>query len=269
MTSGFRRRQGALLIGVLLFGALNACGSGDPDDAPSSQVPVGVQSQPATTDQQGSAALSLQAPQPAEVPVLSFIPPATTEAPPPRAHIAVDSKIELAPELGLGLATPSVLRQVVQVGLAAPTDLAAAISGSLFYTDRLQGLFVLRPGTPSRPVPLPGSIGAGVALEMLAVAVDPEFMRNRFVYVFARTKAAGSDIRRVVRLALDDSNEKVVDHREILTVTAGEASCGTNSGSQQAGGGLRFGPDGFLYVGLGDGCVADAPQSPRHLAGRY
>ena len=160
---------------------------------------------------------------------------------------------------------PSVLRQTIASGLAAPTDMAFSSDGILFYTERLQGLFVQRPGQPAAPLFAPKELAAGGSLGMLSVAVDPDFTRNRFVFIFVKTVADGVDAGRVVRLTLDETSAKVIDRREILIVVADPPAA---RGAPQVGGGLRFGPDGFLYVGLGDGRAATTPQSPSQLTGK-
>lgn len=142
--------------------------------------------------------------------------------------------------------------------------MAFSSDGVLFYTERLRGLFAQRPGHPALPLFTPKDIAAAGTLGMLSVAVDPEFTRNRFVFVVVKTPAEGVDATRVIRLTLDESSTKVIDRRDILVATA-EASA---RGTTQVGGGLRFGPDGFLYVGLGDGRMAAAAQSPSHLTGK-
>lgn len=99
------------------------------------------------------------------------------------------------------------------------------------------------------------------------MAVDPEFSRNRFVYVFMRASPEGLESSRVVRLTMDDSHIKVLDRRDIVVATDA-ASDSTRSSEPHFGGALRFGPDGYLYVGLGDGRSAMTPQSPNKLAGK-
>lgn len=247
--------------------AVTACGDGDSPPRSATQEPLSAQAQDVSVDPQATTAPSLPTPAPADVPVLSSVPPATTDEPPPRAPISGPSKIALSTGVLAGMVAPSVIRQTVAAGLVAPTDLAFTIDGVLFYTERLQGLFVQRPGQAALPLFAPPDLSVGGSLGMLAVAVDPEFVRNRFVYVFIRAVVAGTDSSRVVRLALDDGYGKVLDQRDILLIAA-PAPADASRSPQQAGGGLRFGPDGLLYVGIGDNRVAGAPQSPQQLAGK-
>lgn len=254
-------RGAGLAICAVAF--LAACGSGDAPPSETSQEPLLAQAQSVSEDPQASTAPALPTPVSADVPVLQSVPPAPADETPTRAPNAGSTKLPLASDAGLVM--PSVLRQTVAAGLAAPTDMAFSTDGILFYTERLQGLFVQRPGQPAAPLFAPKELGAGGSLGMLSVAVDPDFTRNRFVYVFVKTVADRVDAGRVVRLTLDESSAKVVDRREILVAVSEPPAV---RGAPQAGGGLRFGPDGFLYVGLGDGRAAATPQSPLQLRGK-
>gem|GEM_PF-4185708 len=253
-------RRLAWIATLSALAAVSACGSGDSPPHDAAQEPAAAQTKNILEDPQPSTAQALPAPAPADIPVLRSIPPATSDEPPPSAPLSGTAKIALAPKAGLLM--PSVLRQTVAAGLVAPTDMGFSSDGVLFYTERLQGLFVQRRGQSASLLFSPKELRAAGSLGMLSLAVDPEFARNRYLYVFVKAINEGVDASRVIRLTVDETLTKVVDRRDILVV-ASEASAGSVAGSApQAGGGLRFGPDGFLYVGVGDGRAAIAPQSP-------
>ncbi|MCX8003847.1 MAG: PQQ-dependent sugar dehydrogenase [Burkholderiaceae bacterium] len=141
--------------------------------------------------------------------------------------------------------------------LEAPQDLAFAPDGTLFVTERRKGLAVRRTdGTVARVF----APKAGDAL--FGVAVDPQFARNRFVYVFLFTAEAEA---RVARLKLDAAYA-VTERTDILR--AAGAARGGSADEAHAGGALRFGPDGWLYVAIGDLLDASAPQAGTALAGK-
>lgn len=146
------------LAWIATLATLSACGSGDSPSGPAAPEPVAAQTQSVSEDPQASTALALPTPAPADVPVLQSIPPATNDETPTRAPTAGSTKLPLA---GAGLAMPSVLRQTIASGLAAPTDMAFSSDGILFYTERLQGLFVQRPGQPAAPLFAPKELAAG------------------------------------------------------------------------------------------------------------
>ncbi len=247
---------------------LTACGGGDaPTLKPSSQ-PLALQGPTGANNQFASTATSLLAPVQSEAPVLRAIPPAPQEGPPPRLPAAGPIPLDSSSKLPTGLVAPSMVRQTVLSGLKSPTDLVFATDGVLLFTDRELGLFSRLPRGEAVRVFAPKDLVTAGSNGMLALAIDPEFQRNRFVYVFMRSSTGGRESSRVVRVTIDTTFTKVGERRDILVVDTGAQTDGAGSGDSHLGGGLRFGPDGLLYVGMGDGRSAISPQSPQKLAGK-
>ena len=201
---------------------------------------------------------------------------------PPRLPAAPGSKIALDSELGLGVASPSVLRQVVAAALETPTDIAPAPDGTLFFTERKKGLSVQRVGQPASKLFAPADLepGPGAAGGMHSVAVDPRFAVNRHVYIFMRSNAEGRPASRVVRLTLDGALASVAERRDIVVIAdvapattapitvAATATSAPPTAGRHLGGVLRFGPDGHLYVAVGDARVPHAAQATAALHGK-
>ncbi len=248
--------------------ALIACGGGDVSTP--KPLPVAIQVSNDATNQFASTAQSLlpPTPAPAEAPMLRSIPPAPREGPPPRAPSTGPIPLDASQKVAPGLVAPSMVHQTVLGGLKSPTDLAFTVDRALLFTDRVQGLFARSPGGEVVRLFAPKDLAIAGPSGMLALAVDPEFQRNRYVYVFMRSSADGRESSRVVRITLDASYTRTSDRRDILVTEADAASDGARSGDPHFGGSLRFGPDGFLYVGLGDERSAPGPQSPQKLAGK-
>ncbi len=244
---------------------LAACGGGDTARDALAREPVMASPQSIAGDRQASMAQALPAPEAADVPVLTSVPPATTDEPPTR--LAAAASATTARASGARLVTPSIRRQTVATGLASPTDIALTHDGLLFHVERLQGLFVHRPGQRAVRVFEPRELAAAAAVEMLSVAADPDFARHRFVYVLARTVADGVGALRVIRLNLDESVARVVDRRQILVTAVDAQSTPAGRATPPSGGALRFGPDGFLYVGLGARGPAALPDAPAQRVG--
>ena len=97
---------------------------------------------------------------------------------------------------------------------------------------------------------------------LLGLAFHPDFASNGLAYV-SYVDPAGAGLRFVTAefsspdggLTLDPASARVV-----LSVFLESAS--------RVGGGIAFGPDRFLYIGVGDGDAADASQDPATLLGK-
>lgn len=90
---------------------------------------------------------------------------------------------------------------------------------------------------------------AGGEQGLLGLAFDPRYGANRFVYV-NYTDSSGDT--RVVRYRTNGTRALPASARLLLRI---DQPYGNHNG-----GGLAFGPDGFLYVGTGDGGSAGDPE---------
>ena len=248
--------------------ALASCGSGDEPVAQTPPTPTAEQFGATAGSQFASSALALPAPVAAETPMMESSPPAPTDEPLRRAPQSSGDRLNLGKGMSTGLMIPSILRRTIIGGLAAPTDLAVASDGTLFYTERGKGLFVIRAGAGASPVFAPDDLAKRGSSGMLAVALDPEFSRNQFAYVFMRSTITGIEDSRVVRVKIDTTYARALDRRDILIVVNGSAPTEPRTDEPHYGGALRFGPDGHLYVGVGDGRAAKVAQSRNSLAGK-
>ena len=145
-------------------------------------------------------------------------------------------------------------------GLAAPTGLGFAPDGRLFVAERPGRVRVVQDG---RLAPEPAlTLGTTLVPEetlLLGLTLDPEFDRNHFVYLLqARSGPGASRVGRIVR------------YREVEN-TLGEAVVLLDDvplSALDGGGALRFGPDGLLYVALGDAGAGDAAQDLASYRGK-
>jgi glucose/arabinose dehydrogenase len=85
---------------------------------------------------------------------------------------------------------------------------------------------------------------------MLSVAFDPDFASSRLLYVYFT--GADQDQHVVEFKAGDDGIVEEGSRREVLRMD--------DFASNHNGGLLLFGPDGHLYIGTGDGGIADDPE---------
>lgn len=94
---------------------------------------------------------------------------------------------------------------------------------------------------------------------LLGLAFDPGFTENRFVYIYHTQKAPpGSDddsVAILTRLRWDSATDKLDPASAKIVLEVGQPFKAHNGGM------LAFGPDNFLYVGLGDGGDGGDPRN--------
>jgi glucose/arabinose dehydrogenase len=149
----------------------------------------------------------------------------------------------------------------VATGLASPTAMAFAPDGRLFVAEQGGSLRIVKNGTllatPFLTVPTTATGERG----LLGVAFDPGFATNNFVYVYY-TAATPNTHNRVSRFTA--SGDRAVAGSEMPILDLNPLSGATNHN----GGAIHFGPDGKLYVAVGDNASGSNAQSFSNLLGK-
>ena len=157
----------------------------------------------------------------------------------------------------LSCAGAAVTLREVASGLNQPVAVAHAGDGSgrLFVT--LQGgQVVIFDGERVLPRPfldLRDRVGSGGERGLLSIAFHPDFARNRLFFA-NYTDLAGDTVISRFRAARRNPNVALSrSERRVLAVPQPYAN--------HNGGQLQFGPDGFLYIGMGDGGSGGDPEN--------
>ena len=167
---------------------------------------------------------------------------------PPPAHAAVEPP---------GL----VVETTFLTGLDRPWDVGFLPDGTMFVTERAGRLKVRMPDGTVNLVAAPPDLQLGGEGGMLGLAVDPLFATNRFVYTCFSSNLGGPD-NRVARWTVNPTFDGFTARTDIV-VGLTYANGGRHSGCRP-----RFGPDGALWIGTGDGAVGTNPQSLTSLGGK-
>jgi glucose/arabinose dehydrogenase len=151
--------------------------------------------------------------------------------------------------------------QKVLSGFSLPVFLSGAGDGSgrLFIVCQTGEIFVIRDGVVlgepfvnlSRQVSGPSQPGSYSERGLLGLAFHPRFQENGFFYVNYTDLDGNTVISRYTALPGEDRADPQSEVR-LLIVEQPYAN--------HNGGMLAFGPDGYLYIGLGDGGSAGDPQ---------
>ena len=141
-------------------------------------------------------------------------------------------------------------------GLAAPTAIANAGDGSgrLFVTEGDGTIAVLQDGGVAEEsfLDITDRVGAsGSEQGLLGLAFAPDFAESRLYYVYYTDLDGNTVVSRFT--ASDDGGTTDPATEEILLQQ--EQPYANHNGGQ-----LAFGPDGYLYIGLGDGGSQGDPQ---------
>jgi len=170
-----------------------------------------------------------------------------------------------------------VSRTVVMSGLNNPWDIAFASDGTMLFTEKCRGLSARTPDGTVRF--LFGTTGSSLEASdffcqgqsgMLGLALDPDFVENRQVYVYMSSNKDNIKTNRVVRITVDKNYRVAGNRKDIITDIPFKQSRSRWGGAgAHSGGRIRFSPfDGFLYVTTGDNHNGSLPQDLSRLGGK-
>lgn len=172
--------------------------------------------------------------------------------------------LQVAPPLEEGVEElePGFVAERIADGVDIPVKLALAPDGRAFFTELQTGrVRILRADGSIAPTPFTTlSVLVGGERGLLGIALSPDFATDGHVFVLACVPASDGhpDRKQIVRYTEVDGvgtdPRVIVDDLPV--------------GSLHNGGDLEFGPDGMLYVSLGDVTVESLAQTDGALAGR-
>lgn len=172
----------------------------------------------------------------------------------------------------LGSASPAsaatVVLKPVASGLSKPVLVTNAHDGSgrLFIVEKTGKIRVMKNGAllPTPLIDLTSQVSTGSEQGLLGLAFHPSFKTNGLFYVDF-TRLNGDTVIDQYRVSPTNGNVAVLSSvRHILTVF--------QPYDNHNGGNIVFGPDGYLYIGMGDGGSGGDPgnrgQSVNTLLGK-
>jgi glucose/arabinose dehydrogenase len=151
---------------------------------------------------------------------------------------------------------PDIALAEVASGLRAPVHIAHdGTPERLYVVEQAGTIRIVEKGKvlPEPFLDISGRVESGGEKGLLSVAFHPRHRDNGFLYVDYTTRRDGklythvSRFRRVDRNRADSGSETVLLRIE-------------QPYSNHNGGQLAFGPDGYLYIGMGDGGSANDPH---------
>ena len=161
-----------------------------------------------------------------------------------------------------GGARPVLATAIVQQGLRNTWDVAFAPDGRMFVTERVGNLLVYAgsdPGSPQLANNAIESIHASGESGLMSIELDPAFATNSFLYACASRDDEGQWRNQVLRYRVV-GNGIAFDSYVIRR--------GMIANSNHDGCRIRFGPDGKLWVTMGDAGNGTRAQDPNSLNGK-
>jgi glucose/arabinose dehydrogenase len=170
----------------------------------------------------------------------------------PLAALAAEPVAPTAREKAVASASAAPAQGAAQLerlvhGLERPWSLAFTPDGEILLTEKYRGLRVVRDGELS-PEPLAGGptgVLAKADSGLLDVALDPDFARNRIVFLSFAEGEESANRTAVWRGRYEDG--RLLDGRVIFRAQPDK------KGPGHPGGRLAFLPDGTLLLTVGDG----------------
>jgi len=167
-----------------------------------------------------------------------------------------------APRPGAGTASaqgaaPAIRLKPFLSGLDKPVYVTSARDGSnrLFIVE-LDGLIkVVQPGsrTPTVFLDIRDKVLTGLEQGLLGLAFHPQFSTNRQFFVNYTRAADGATV--IARYRARGGDPNVAKPTETVLLLINQPFANHNGGM------LEFGPDGFLYIAMGDGGSGNDPRN--------
>ena len=146
--------------------------------------------------------------------------------------------------------------ETVADNLKIPWELVFAPDGRIFFTERDGNLWVIENESMELVATFPASHTSEGGL--LGLALDPEFEKNNFLYLYQTYFDFELHHNKVVRYTV--SNNQLTDEQILIDKIPGAI--------WHDGGRIKFGPDEKIYITTGDSTNANLSQKIDSLAGK-
>ena len=175
--------------------------------------------------------------------LLAGLVPAVTAAPAPSIETAASAVVPAAPSAA------AVKLTVVATGLSNPVLVTSPNDGThrLFIVQQTGSIRIVQNGVlqPGTFINLASSVSKGGEQGLLGLAFHPSFKTNRKFYINFTDVHGATVVREYKASATNPNRVQKGSGRTIIRIA--------QPYSNHNGGNLAFGPDGYLYIGMGDG----------------
>jgi glucose/arabinose dehydrogenase len=161
-----------------------------------------------------------------------------------------------------GATLPSgFVETTVASGIASPTAMAIAPDGRIFVCSQTGALRVIKNGVLLATPFVNLSVDSVGERGLLGIAFDPHFTLNHYIYLYYTVPPTPAH-NRVIRFTAN--GDVAVPGSGTVLLELSSLSTATNHN----GGALHFGPDGNLYIAVGDNAKGSNSQNLSNLLGK-
>lgn len=144
--------------------------------------------------------------------------------------------------------------ELFKSGFSSPVDIQNAGDDRLFIVEQAGRIKILNADASINPISfldITSLISSGGEKGLLGLAFHPDYSNNGYFFVYYTDNSGDTQ---VARYTVDGSDPDIADpDSAFLIIDAAQPFSNHNGGC------IQFGPDGFLYIGLGDGGSAGDP----------
>ncbi|MGW6057754.1 ThuA domain-containing protein [Streptomyces sp. NPDC055189] len=134
---------------------------------------------------------------------------------------------------------------------ADPMELDVAKDGQVFYVQRSGEVKIFDPKSHSTSTAGKLDVYTGGEDGLIGMELDPKFATNRWIYLYYAPAKATDDVNRLSRFTVKKDNTlDLASEKKLLDVPAYRDRTFPEPG--HTGGAVEFGPNGTLYLGVGD-----------------
>jgi glucose/arabinose dehydrogenase len=182
-----------------------------------------------------------------------------------RFGMALCALLSLLSGLSWAATLPSGFAETqIASGIPRPTAMAIAPDGRIFICEQGGRLRVVKNSSLLSTPFLTVTVSSTGERGLLGVTFDPDFATNRFVYVYY-TATTPAIHNRVSRFTASATNPDVAaSGSELVLLNLPNLSSATNHN----GGAMHFGPDGKLYIAVGENANGSNAQSLNTTLGK-
>jgi len=152
---------------------------------------------------------------------------------------------------------------------SAPVEITNAGDSRLFIVEQAGIIKILNSDGTVNPTPflnITAKVGSGGERGLLGLAFAPDYATTGRFYVNYTDNTSNSTPNTIIARYTVSTNPDIANDNETVILTINQPFSNHNGGK------LAFGPDGFLYIGTGDGGGSgdqgDRAQNTSHLLGK-